>query len=57
MIVVGRFLGGQNIEELALALGKQPGAVRVGQFRALEALARHLGLRRGAGRSEKGRRG
>jgi RNA polymerase sigma-70 factor (ECF subfamily) len=57
VIVVGRFLGGQNIEELALALGKQPGAVRVGQFRALEALARHLGLRRGAGRSEKGRRG
>lgn len=42
VIVVGRFLAGQKIEDLALALGKQPGAVRVSQFRALKTLAKHL---------------
>lgn len=42
VIVVGRFLAGQNIEDLARALGKQPGAIRVSQFRALKTLAKHL---------------
>lgn len=42
VIVVGRFLAGQKIEDLAQALGKQPGAVRVSQFRALKALANQL---------------
>jgi len=44
LIVVGRFLAGQKIEELAQALGKQPGAIRVSQFRALRTLAVHLKL-------------
>lgn len=57
VVVVGRFLGGQNIEELARALGKQPGAVRVLQFRALQILARYLGRSRGGARTEKGKRG
>lgn len=54
VIVVGRFLGGQNIEDLARALGKQPGAVRVLQFRALQTLARYLGRARGTSRAGKG---
>jgi len=50
VIVIGRFLAGLKIEDLAKALGKQPGAVRVSQFRALRALAEHLGLvRKGKG--------
>lgn len=57
VVVVGRFLGGQNVEELAQALGKQPGAVRVMQFRALQTLARQLGRARGAARPRKGGRG
>lgn len=57
VIVVGRFLGGAHVEELARALGKQPGAVRVLQFRALQTLARHLGGVRGAARTGKGGRG
>lgn len=48
VIVIGRFLAGQKIEDLALALGKQPGAVRILQFRALNTLAKHLGLVRGS---------
>jgi len=56
VIVVGRFLAGQKIEDLAQALGKQPGAVRVLQFRALKALAEHLGLARGSRRKGKGAR-
>ena len=56
VIVIGRFLAGQKIEDLAQALGKQPGAVRVLQFRALNALARHLGLARGSQRQGKGGR-
>lgn len=56
VIVVGRFLGGQSIEELAQALGKQPGAVRVSQFRALQALARQLGLGRRSVHTGKGGR-
>jgi RNA polymerase sigma-70 factor (ECF subfamily) len=56
VIVIGRFLAGQQIEDLAHALGKQPGAVRVLQFRALNALAKHLGLARGSRRNGKGGR-
>src|SRR5713226_8352741 len=56
VIVVGRFLAGQKIEDLAQVLGKQPGAVRVLQFRALNALAKHLGLARGSQRKGKGDR-
>jgi RNA polymerase sigma-70 factor (ECF subfamily) len=56
VIVIGRFLAGQKIEDLAQALGKQPGAVRVLQFRALRALAEQLGLTRGSRRKGKGGR-
>jgi RNA polymerase sigma factor (sigma-70 family) len=56
VIVIGRFLAGQKIEDLAQALGKQPGAVRVLQFRALRSLAKHLGLGRGSRRKGKGER-
>ena len=56
VIVIGRFLAGQKIEDLAQALGKQPGAVRVLQFRALNTLAKHLGLARGSQRKRKGER-
>jgi RNA polymerase sigma-70 factor (ECF subfamily) len=54
VIVIGRFLAGQKIEDLAQALGKQPGAVRVMQFRALNTLAKHLGLARGSQHKGKG---
>lgn len=54
VIVVGRFLAGQKIEDLALALGKQPGAVRVLQFRALKTLAKQLGSSRESQRKGKG---
>ncbi|HEY6285659.1 MAG TPA: sigma-70 family RNA polymerase sigma factor [Ktedonobacteraceae bacterium] len=56
VIVIGRFLAGQKIEDLAQALGKQPGAVRILQFRALNALAKHLGLVRGSHSKRKGER-
>ncbi len=56
VIVIGRFLAGQKIEDLAQALGKQPGAVRVLQFRALRSLAKHLGLGRGSRHKGKGER-
>ncbi len=56
LIVIGRFLAGQKIEDLAQALGKQPGAVRILQFRALNTLAKHLGLARGSQRKRKGER-
>ena len=55
-IVIGRFLAGQKIEDLAQALGKQPGAVRILQFRALNTLAKQLGLARGSQRKRKGER-
>lgn len=45
-VVVGRFLAGWSIEDLATALHKQPGAIRGLQFRALDALAEQLGLTR-----------
>jgi len=56
VIVIGRFLAGQKIEDLAQALGKQPGAVRILQFRALNTLAKHLGLVRGSHSKRKGER-
>lgn len=56
VIVIGRFLAGQKIEELAQVLGKQPGAVRVSQFRALKTLAGRLGLVRGSKHEERGGR-
>jgi RNA polymerase sigma factor (sigma-70 family) len=56
VIVIGRFLAGQKIEDLAQALGKQPGAVRILQFRALNTLAKHLGLARGSHSKRKGGR-
>ena len=56
VIVIGRFLAGQKIEDLAQALGKQPGAVRILQFRALNTLAKQLGLARGSHRKRKGER-
>ncbi len=43
IVIIGRFLGGQSIEELAQGLGKQPGAIRALQFRALDALAERMG--------------
>ena len=56
VILIGRFLAGQNIEDLAQALGKQPGAVRILQFRALNTLAKNLGLARASHRKRKGER-
>jgi RNA polymerase sigma-70 factor (ECF subfamily) len=44
VVVIGRFLAGQSIEDLARALKKQPGAVRALQFRALGKLAEQLGF-------------
>ena len=56
VIVIGRFLAGQKIEDIAQALGKQPGAVRVSQFRALKTLAGRLGLAHEPQRKGKGGR-
>ncbi len=56
VVIIGRFLAGQSIEELAQALGKQPGAIRALQFRALGVLAERLGLARGSRRARKGGR-
>jgi RNA polymerase sigma-70 factor (ECF subfamily) len=55
IVVIGRFLAGQSIEDLARALNKQPGAVRALQFRALGTLAERLGLRTPARRRKGGR--
>jgi RNA polymerase sigma-70 factor (ECF subfamily) len=46
IVIIGRFLEGYSIEDLARGLGKQPGAIRVIQVRALDALARQLGVQR-----------
>ena len=51
-LVIGRFLAGLKIDDLARAPGKQPGAVHVLQFRALRALVEHLGLV-GVGKGER----
>jgi RNA polymerase sigma factor (sigma-70 family) len=45
IIVTGRFLTDQSIEDLAQALNKRPGAIRALQFRALGKLAKRLGLK------------
>lgn len=55
VVIVGRFLAGQSIEDLARALNKQPGAVRALQFRALGKLAEHLGF--AGSRPQSGRKG
>lgn len=54
IVVIGRFLAGQSIEDLARALNKKPGSVRALQFRALETLAERLGLTRWTQRRERG---
>jgi RNA polymerase sigma-70 factor (ECF subfamily) len=56
VVVIGRFLAGHSIDDLARALGKQPGAVRALQFRALGALAERLGMGRVSKRRRKGGR-
>jgi RNA polymerase sigma-70 factor (ECF subfamily) len=56
IVVIGRFLAGQSIEDLARALNKQPGAVRALQFRALGTLAERLGLSGAARKAGKGAR-
>ena len=43
IVIIGRFLAGQSIEALAHGLGKQPGAIRALQFRALGTLAERMG--------------
>ena len=45
IVVAGRFLADQSIEDLAQALNKRPGAIRALQFRALGKLAKSLGLK------------
>ncbi len=50
-VIIGRFLAGQSIEDLARALAKEPGAIRALQFRALGSLAERLGLSRRPRRS------
>lgn len=54
VVVIGRFLAGQSIEDLARALNKKPGSVRALQFRALETLAERLGLTRWTQRRGRG---
>jgi RNA polymerase sigma-70 factor, ECF subfamily len=44
-VIVGRFLAGQSIEDLARAMERQPGAIRALQFRALGTLAERMNLR------------
>jgi RNA polymerase sigma-70 factor (ECF subfamily) len=56
VVVIGRFLAGQSIEDLARALGKQSGAVRALQFRALGTLAERMGLKRTSARGSRGGR-
>lgn len=51
-VVVGRFLAGQSIEDLAQALQKQPGAIRALQFRALATLAARMGHQRRKGEGD-----
>jgi len=53
-VIIGRFLAGQSIDELAQALDKQPGAIRALQFRALGTLADRLGLTRQRQQRRKG---
>ena len=54
VVVIGRFLAGQSIEDLARALNKKPGSVRALQFRALETLAERLGFTRWTRRQGRG---
>jgi RNA polymerase sigma factor (sigma-70 family) len=54
IVVTGRFLADQSIEDLALALNKRPGAIRALQFRALGKLAKSLGLKSNRHQEPKG---
>lgn len=54
VVIIGRFLAGQSIEDLARTLNKKPGSVRALQFRALETLAERLGLTRWTQRRGRG---
>jgi RNA polymerase sigma-70 factor (ECF subfamily) len=54
IIVTGRFLTDQSIEDLAQALNKRPGAIRALQFRALGKLAKSLGLKNNRRHEPKG---
>jgi RNA polymerase sigma factor (sigma-70 family) len=54
IVIIGRFLAGQSVEELAQGMGKQPGAIRALQFRALDTLAERMGKVREKRRSDKG---
>lgn len=55
VVIIGRFLLGRSIEELAHDLRKQPGAIRALQYRALELLAGQMGVqRRSTGDGRKG---
>jgi RNA polymerase sigma-70 factor, ECF subfamily len=56
IIVTGRFLTDQSIEDLAQALNKRPGAIRALQFRALGKLAKRLGLKNERRHASKGGR-
>jgi RNA polymerase sigma factor (sigma-70 family) len=56
IVVIGRFLEGYSIEELAQGMGKRPGAIRALQFRALDTLAQRLGGQQRPHRSSKGGR-
>lgn len=57
IVVIGRFLEGYSIEELAQGMGKRPGAIRALQFRALDTLAQRLGGQHRPHRTGKGGRG
>lgn len=46
-VLVLRLVGDLTVEEVAVALGKRPGAVKALQRRGLQAIARSLGLRPG----------
>jgi RNA polymerase sigma factor (sigma-70 family) len=54
IVVTGRFLADQSIEDLAQALNKRPGAIRALQFRALGKLAKSLGLKNNRHQEPKG---
>ncbi len=56
VVIIGRFLAGQSVEELAQGMGKQPGAIRALQFRALDTLAERMGKVREKRRNGKGGR-
>lgn len=48
-VLVLRLVGDLTVEEVALAVGKRPGAVKALQRRGLQAIARSMGIQPGAG--------